>query len=191
MDKYNSLKELKNLLACTDLNVHNPIACCLTDKLQLFSVELILNLRNFEIQGVTIQNPIGSGKIMLLDSILGGSTFLPANPSDQPLNYRSAIQIIISRGAGISEFVLTPKNLNFGLPDNSVMGAFLTNNLGTTEITRAIEVLGPFSFNFAGKIIIPPGHNVGVHLVGINKVDASDPTQCALTVIWYELNLPA
>lgn len=169
----------------------DTIASCLTDKLRIFSVELILNLRNFDVFGLTIQNPAESGKIMLLDSIFGGSTFLPANPINQPLNYRSAVQIIISRNAGISEFVLTPKNLNFGHPDNSAMNAFLTDSLGTTEVFRAIEVLGPFSFNFAGKIIIPPGHNVGIHLVGLNKVDVSDPTQCGLTAIWYELDLPA
>lgn len=178
----------KNLLTGIDLNLQN-YGFCLTDKLRPYSVQILFQIRNFQVFGITIQNPDLSGKILILDKVFGGTTFFPDNPANLPLNYSSAVQIIVSRDATLTNDPLPINSLIFGLPDDSAMRALFNTGVGTT-VTRAYQVAGLFNFDFAGRIIVLPGHTVGIHAAGANDTDLPDPTEVALTVTWFELDIP-
>jgi len=179
----------KAVLAGIDLDLQNPLASCLTDKLEPYSVQILFELRDFQVNGFTIQNPEDSGRILILDKVFGGSTFFPDNPANLPLNYRSAVQIVISRNASLTNDPLPINNLIFGSPNNSAMRAFFLTSVGL-PVSRSYQVAGFFDLNFAGRIIVLPGNTVGIHAVGGNDVDAADPTEVALTATWFELNIP-
>lgn len=135
-----------------------------------------------------ISNPAGSGRIMYLDSVFGGNRI---DPENQSLNYQSAITILISRDATPGTAVEAERNLNFGLPDNSAMSASFSNGFSGTRVASTIQVVGHFSLDFAGKIIIPPGHSVGIGVFAFGLAGTNIIMNGELTAIWYELDQPA
>ena len=135
-----------------------------------------------------IENPTDSGRIIYLDSVFGGITIIPAN---QPLSYQTSLSFTLTRDTAIQGSPFEERNLNFSFPDNSAMNLFFSNGVpsGGTIVAQSLQVFGQFSIDFAGKIIIPPGHNLGVQTFAGSLIEGS--VNMRETVIWYELDLPA
>ncbi len=161
---------------------------------RLFSCPIDFTLqpgRNLEL---IITNLPDSGRIMYIDSVYVGSLLLPA---EQPLNFESEIGITMRRDSvpGDDASNVVKRNLNFGFGDlDSLMDTTLTilNSPGNQGaiVFQTRQSLGLSSFDFSGKIIVPPGHSfsveVGIRLV-IGVSDSVVPI--GLTVIWYELDV--
>lgn len=146
---------------------------------------------NFPSGYIIITNPSDSGRIMYLDSVIGGGRL---TPTGQELNYKGALGIEI---ADVPVFEITEDlsihNLNFGFPSNSAMMAgFNLTRPGGSVVFNMIQIVNPFRLNFEGKIIVPPGNTIaiGVKNYGLSLADP-DSVFYEITVIWYELDIPA
>ncbi|MGE5606196.1 MAG: hypothetical protein ACM3YE_10970 [Bacteroidota bacterium] len=134
-----------------------------------------------------IENPTDSGRIIYLDSVLGGITAIPGN---QPLSYQTSLSFTLTRDNAIQGSPFEERNLNFGFPDNSGMNLFFSNGVHSgTIVAQSLQVFGQFSLDFRGKIIIPPGHNLGIQTFAGSLSEGN--VNMRETVIWYELDLPA
>lgn len=134
-----------------------------------------------------IENPADSGRIAYLDSVLGGITAIPGN---QPLSYQTSLSFTLTRDNAIQGSPFEERNLNFGFPDNSGMNLFFSDGVPSgTTVAQSLQVFGQFSLDFRGKIIIPPGHNLGIQTYAGSLSEGN--VNMRETVIWYELALPA
>lgn len=137
---------------------------------------------------VVITNPPGTGRIMYVDSVLGGSRLIPASPNVSD----AAIDITVHRDAVPGSPGMIINNLNYGFPDNSAMIVTSASGGGGGAIISATtHALGYFSLDLAGKIIVPPGHSFSVEIspVGL-PAQIANGISISLTVIWYELDQP-
>lgn len=140
---------------------------------------------------IIISNPLTSGRIMYIDSILGGSNISPL--FTQNLSSAQPIEIIMRRDSAAGTTEASVRNLNYGFPDNSVMNGTLSTALGNGDVVAyATQTFGSLiSLDFSGKIIVPPGHSFSIDalLTGVLEPDTA-LVQVLLTVIWYELDIP-
>lgn len=160
---------------------------------RLFSVaaqDVLFNTAFRNSFSILFDNPPGSGRIMYLDSLFGGTSLEPPN---QPLNYESTIGITLVRDATITgNLVDAETNLNFGFPDDSVIRVFVTPtspNFGGQMVAATREVTGHFFLDFAGRIIIPPGHRISL-VLNVRTIIETTNVFAAFTITWYELDEP-
>lgn len=140
---------------------------------------------------IIITNPSDSDRIMYIDSFFGGS--LNQIQPEEPITFEAALSISMLRDAAPGDNDIPIRNLNYGFPDNSAMIATALLGLAQgTAVSEAISAFGLFTFNLGGRIIVPPGHSFGVALNAFT-LRALNPAQAnaQITVIWYELDIPA
>ena len=126
-----------------------------------------------------------------VNRVFGGITLVPGA---QPLNFKPALNVQIIRDPLPGNIQRTPRNLNYGFPDNSVMSSTVKqNSLTGTLMAETIQVLGHFSLEFLGEIIVPRGHSFGVGV--FEDIDSGLGTNeniiVSLTITWFELDIPA
>ncbi|HWR43391.1 hypothetical protein [Sporomusa sp.] len=154
---------------------------------RMFSNVLDTRLLSGDSSSIVIANPIGSGRIMYLDSVFGGCRLDPVN---QALSYESTTEVRIASDPTPSAGSFA-SNLNFGFPDNSAMiVAHIFESIGGFIVAGTTQVIGHFSLDFAGKIIIPPDHSLGVEVTVPGILSEGNAVQVRITVTWYELDEP-
>lgn len=116
-----------------------------------------------------VTNPGGSGKTMYISRIAGSITISGATMS-------------VIRAGTFTGTVVTPVNYNFGSAAASSMTSQRTaGTVSGSPVTLFSNVLaaGPFSSDFNGRIIVPPGSSIMVS-VGLGAATAS------ANISWWE-----
>lgn len=138
---------------------------------------------------IIIVNPLGSGRVLYLNSVFGGSALSPGN---QPLSHESAVTIQVVRDVPITGLAFAPLNYNLGFPNKSAMNAFVSTAAAGAILAGTKQIFGHFSLEFTGEIVVPPGHNIGVQIFADGLSEGSPSiVDVQLTVNWYELDASA
>ena len=150
---------------------------------QLFSVSYQNNLSAYPNNSFVFvfENPATNTKTMYLESVLGGISHSPqSNPPT--LNF-----YLYKLESFTRTNIFTPQNLNFGSPVTSTVLVTLNpNNIRGVEtpiITNHPD--GEFALYFNGKVIVPPGHNIGFEIVALQETNFRE--NASINITWYEV----
>ena len=123
-------------------------------------------------------------KTMYLDSVLGGILITPTTtPRD---DYQATFIVYVFEGINLTGGTeLLPENLNLGSSIEPDIIVYANPEIKTTRyFSMTNNPSGEYFFNFDGKIIVPPGHILGI-TADTGLLDAQGFIM--LTVTWYEL----
>lgn len=121
-------------------------------------------------------------KTMYLDSV---SAALLISPTTIP--YQATFDVYVFEVINLTGGrELLPENLNLGssIDPDIIVYANPTDFKSTRYFLETNSPSGEYFFNFDGKIIVPPGHILGI-IVGTKEI--VDVGFIQINVIWYEL----
>lgn len=144
------------------------------------SALVVLGLTSATIS-LMITNPVGSGKMIYVSRVMGsvgGSSLLSS---------LSGSAVLVKSGTLTAPSTLTPSNNNFSSTNVSVVTAkssVSTVSGGTTLLSFQLAP-GPFSQDYTGRIIVPPGNSLAVSVTASSSTAGLTITSAA-NITWWE-----
>lgn len=144
------------------------------------SALVVLGLTSATIS-LMITNPVGSGKTLFVSQVtgsIGGSSLLSS---------LSGSAVLVKSGTLTAPSTLTPVNNNFSSTNISAMTAqsSVSTVSGGTIIFSFQLVPGPFSKDYTGRIIVPPGNALAVSVTASSSTVGLTITSAA-NISWWE-----